>query len=96
MLELEEQIFKTAAKKHVLIARGSWFRAEKDNSIEEKAVNAGDASQVVNGHSNGEVAPEEFDTRIYFRMTFAAAPQDKIAEAVKRFGQTLREEFSES
>lgn len=94
LVELEEQIFQTAAKMNVLIARGSWFRAEKDNSAEEKAITAGDASPAVNGHNNGHVAPQEIDTRIYFRMTYAAAPQDKIAEAVRRFGQTLRQEFN--
>lgn len=94
LVALEEQIFQTAASKNVLIARGSWFRAEKDNSPQEKAITAGNADQVTNGHRDGHVSSEEFDTRIYFRMTFAAAPGDKIAEAVRRFGETLREEFN--
>lgn len=86
LVEIEEDIFRKAAAKHVLIARGSWFRAEKDNHFQSMS----------NGHTNGEVEvsqPKDFNTSMYFRMTFAAAPQDKIAEAVRRFGETLREEF---
>lgn len=86
LLEIEEQIFQTAASKHVLIARGSWFRAEKDNQFEP----------ISNGYANGvaEVPqPKTFKTFMYFRMTFAAAPQNKIEEAVKRFGDSLRIEY---
>ena len=96
LVEIEEKIFQTAAKTNVLIARGSWFRAEKDNSREEQAVNNGEVSEV---NGNGIVeerqgsVEDEVDTTIYFRMTFAAAPQKDIAEAVRRFGETLREEF---
>lgn len=31
--------------------------------------------------------------RMFFRMTYAAAPADKMGEALRRFGQALREEF---
>lgn len=86
LIELEEKIFQHAAEKHVLIARGSWFRAEKGNSVDEK---------LASGNGYTEVK-EEVDETMYFRMTFAAAPQDKIAEAVRRFGETLREEFESS
>ena len=90
LLAIEEQIFVTGVTKHnVLMARGSWFRAEKDTGhlvVEE-----------TNGHAdtNGsaEVVDQEVDTTIYFRMTYAAAARDKISEAVRRFGDTLREEF---
>ena len=30
---------------------------------------------------------------MYFRMTFAAAPTDKLTEGVKRFGDALRASF---
>lgn len=92
LIEIEEQIFRHAAEKNVLIARGSWFRAEKDNSPEEEKLSNGH----VNGNSQIEdtSVAQDFDTTLYFRMTFAAASQEKIAEAVKRFGDTLREEFS--
>lgn len=30
---------------------------------------------------------------MYFRMTFAAAPMDKLTEGVKRFGDALRASF---
>lgn len=87
LLDIEEQIFRAAAANHVLVARGSWFRAEKDNHFQP----------AMNGHTtNGDVevpAQKDFNTFMYFRMTFAAAPEDKIAEAVRRFGETLRVEF---
>lgn len=88
LIELEERIFKAAAAHNVLIARGSWFRAEKDNLPQKEPI--------ANGHLNGDAGEQTVETRdptIYFRMTFAAAPQDKIEEAVKRFGETLRQEF---
>lgn len=34
--------------------------------------------------------PEE---KMFFRATFAAASSDQIAEAIKRFGDTLRGQF---
>jgi len=30
---------------------------------------------------------------MYFRATFAAAPADKVGEAIRRFGEALRIEF---
>lgn len=33
------------------------------------------------------------DREIFFRTTFAAAPADKVEEAIRRFGEALREEF---
>lgn len=83
LVELEEKIFQHAAEQHVLIARGSWFRAEKGNAAE----------QVKDDNGYVEESSKDFDTSMYFRMTFAAAPQEKIAEAVRRFGETLRDEF---
>ena len=89
LLKIEEQIFVAGTRNNVLVARGSWFRAEKDNAVL--------LGGQTDGHTdkNGHVEPvdEEVDTAIYFRMTFAAAPMDKISEAVRRFGDTLREEF---
>jgi aromatic amino acid aminotransferase I len=38
----------------------------------------------------GEIEP----TDMFFRATFAAAPGDKIQEAIKRFGETLRAQFN--
>lgn len=92
LLEIEEQIFVAGTRNNVLVARGSWFRAEKDN--------AGLIGGVTNGHTekNGCVmhGGKEVDTAIYFRMTFAAAPMNQISEAVRRFGDTLREEFGKN
>ncbi|KAI5207610.1 hypothetical protein AUEXF2481DRAFT_26488 [Aureobasidium subglaciale EXF-2481] len=39
-------------------------------------------------HKGGAV-----DYGVYFRMTFAAAPEDQIEEAVRRFGVAIRKEF---
>ncbi len=33
------------------------------------------------------------DTDVFFRTTFAAAPADKVEEAISRFGEALREDF---
>jgi aromatic amino acid aminotransferase I / 2-aminoadipate transaminase len=33
------------------------------------------------------------DTEVFFRATFAAAPADKVEEAISRFGEALREVF---
>ncbi|KAK5075639.1 Aromatic/aminoadipate aminotransferase 1 [Exophiala xenobiotica] len=89
LLEIEEQIFVAGTRNNVLVARGSWFRAEKDN--------AGLVGEETDGHTekNGYVEPGDkgLETAIYFRMTFAAAPMGQISEAVRRFGDTLREEF---
>jgi aromatic amino acid aminotransferase I len=86
LIEIEEQVFVAATRNNVLVARGSWFRAEKDNA----ALLAGQT----NGHTGeNQHVEKEVDTTIYFRMTFAAAPMEKISEAVRRFGETLREEF---
>lgn len=32
-------------------------------------------------------------TELFFRATFAAAPGDKIREAIRRFGEALKEQF---
>ena len=64
LLEIEEAIFLAATEKSVLIARGSWFRAEKGS-----------------------------DRELFFRTTFAAAPADKMVEAIRRVGQAVRAEF---
>lgn len=35
----------------------------------------------------------DVDDSMFFRATFAAAPADKMDEAIKRLGEALREEF---
>ncbi|KAJ9610570.1 Aromatic/aminoadipate aminotransferase 1 [Cladophialophora chaetospira] len=64
LLEIEEAMFLAAAAQSVLIARGSWFRAQRGS-----------------------------DTELFFRTTFAAAPADKMVEAIKRVGEAIRTEF---
>lgn len=62
---IQESIFKAAVERGVLVACGTWFKADK-NSKEE---------------------------RMFFRATFAAAPADKITEAIKRLAEGLKAEF---
>ncbi len=64
LLEIEEAMFLAATEQSVLIARGSWFRAQRGS-----------------------------DTELFFRTTFAAAPAEKIVEAIKRVGEAVRVEF---
>jgi aromatic amino acid aminotransferase I / 2-aminoadipate transaminase len=64
LLEIEDSMFLSAAEQNVLIARGSWFRAQRGS-----------------------------DRELFFRTTFAAAPEGKIVEAIRRVGASLRKEF---
>ena len=64
LLEIEQAMFLAAAEQSVLIARGSWFRAQRGS-----------------------------DTELFFRTTFAAAPAEKIVEAIQRVGEAVRREF---
>ncbi|KAL2412784.1 Aromatic amino acid aminotransferase C56E4.03 [Exophiala dermatitidis] len=62
--EIEESVFLAAVQENVLVARGSWFRAQRGS-----------------------------DTELFFRTTFAAAPAEKIIDAIRRFGEAIRKEF---
>lgn len=37
--------------------------------------------------------PDAAHDKMFFRASFAAAPADKIQEAIRRFGEALRESF---
>jgi aromatic amino acid aminotransferase I / 2-aminoadipate transaminase len=65
ILEIEEEIFNSCISKGVLVARGSWFRTEKETE----------------------------QSGLYFRATFAAATPQNMSEAIRRFGQAVRESF---
>ncbi|KAJ4417331.1 Aromatic/aminoadipate aminotransferase 1 [Neurospora sp. IMI 360204] len=65
ILEVEEEIFDSCIAKGVLVARGSWFRAEQDTEPNE----------------------------LFFRATFAAATAENMTEAIRRFGEAVRESF---
>ncbi|KAH7149907.1 pyridoxal phosphate-dependent transferase [Dactylonectria estremocensis] len=62
--EVEDNIFTTACENGVLVSKGSWFAASK------------------------EQAPQ-----VCFRMTFAAAPENDLTEAIERFAAAVRKEF---
>jgi aromatic amino acid aminotransferase I / 2-aminoadipate transaminase len=64
VVQIEEKVFLRGVEKGVLMARGSWFRAEKGT-----------------------------DEKLFLRMTFAAASEERIEEAVRRAGEALRDEF---
>ncbi|KAJ9499817.1 Aromatic/aminoadipate aminotransferase 1 [Exophiala xenobiotica] len=64
LLEIEDSVFTSCAEQGVLIAKGSWFRAQKAT-----------------------------DTELFFRTTFAAAPADKMREAIEKVGVAIRKEF---
>ncbi|KAL6249102.1 Aromatic/aminoadipate aminotransferase 1 [Rhinocladiella similis] len=64
LLEIEDSVFTTCADQGVLIAKGSWFRAQRGT-----------------------------DHELFFRMTFAAAPAEKMREAVEKVGVAIRKEF---
>jgi aromatic amino acid aminotransferase I len=64
-MDIEEEIFNLCIEKGVLVARGSWFRAEHDQ------------------------APSE----LFFRATYAAATPENMTEAIRRFGEAVRESF---
>ncbi|KAK3953153.1 pyridoxal phosphate-dependent transferase [Pseudoneurospora amorphoporcata] len=65
ILEVEEEIYNSCIAKGVLVARGSWFRAEQDTEPNE----------------------------LFFRATFAAATAENMTEAIRRFGEAVRESF---
>ncbi|OQV08437.1 hypothetical protein CLAIMM_12711 [Cladophialophora immunda] len=64
LVEIEDAVFLAAADQSVLIAKGSWFRAQRGS-----------------------------DTELFCRTTFAAAPAEKIVEAISRVGAAIRKEF---
>ncbi|KIW56009.1 hypothetical protein PV05_04711 [Exophiala xenobiotica] len=64
LLEIEDSVFTSCAEQGVLIAKGSWFRAQRAT-----------------------------DTELFFRTTFAAAPADKMREAIEKVGVAIRKEF---
>lgn len=84
--------FEVDWHKHPLA--GSMSMRELEERIWQKGISLG--SLVIKGgffradQGRGGGGPDE---KMFFRMTYAAAPADKIYEAVRRFGQGLREEF---
>jgi len=66
LIDIEEEIFLAAIDQGVLISRGSWFAAEKDDFVH---------------------------TDMFFRATFAAASEDKMTEAIERFGVAIKASF---
>ncbi|KAK2591860.1 Aromatic/aminoadipate aminotransferase 1 [Conoideocrella luteorostrata] len=63
--EVEQEIFDSCIDGGVLVARGSWFLAEKAKPM----------------------------PGLFFRATYAAASAESMNEAIRRFGQAVRESF---
>lgn len=65
LAEVEQEIFDSCIDGGVLVARGSWFLAEKEKPM----------------------------PGLFFRATYAAASAENMNEAIRRFGQAVRESF---
>lgn len=63
--EVEQEIFDSCIDGGVLVARGSWFLAEKQKPM----------------------------PGLFFRATYAAASEENMNEAIRRFGQAVRASF---
>lgn len=81
MLAIEEEIFQTSIARGVLVVKGTWFRAE---AIADK-----DASVLKDDGAASAEQPRD----MFFRTTFAAVDEEKVTEAICRFGDALREVF---
>lgn len=96
MPALEEEIFQSCISKGVLVARGSWFRAAASDPHHHtvNGTNGCDpdaaAAAAVNGYHHGE---EDEPSELFFRTTFAAATVEGMREAMRRFGEAIRESF---
>ncbi|KAL2008574.1 hypothetical protein VTN00DRAFT_6768 [Thermoascus crustaceus] len=67
---------------------------ESHDAIEEAIFNAATERNVLVSRGSWFKADSTVDEDgMFFRATFAAAPADKITEAIKRFGEALRAEF---
>lgn len=70
----------------MLVCKGSWFRPYVKPPIPNP--------ESENGTSlSPRVGDDPEDATLFFRMTFAAAPEDEVYEAVRRFGSALEEVF---
>ncbi|MCJ1267384.1 Aromatic/aminoadipate aminotransferase 1 [Lobaria immixta] len=87
-LVIEEEIFQESIARGVLLVKGSCFLAEA-NSPSPGTPLTNDNGAVAASHDiSFEEVPE-----LFFRATFAAVDQEKVTEAIRRFGDTLREVF---
>ncbi|EER29497.1 Aromatic/aminoadipate aminotransferase 1 [Coccidioides posadasii str. Silveira] len=76
-------------KKHPLALAGDSY-----DSIEEAIFKAAVGEGVLVSRGSWFFADKSTEpTDMFFRATFAAAPADKIQQAIKRFGDTLRAQF---
>lgn len=76
-------------KKHPGASAGK-TRAEIEEDIFQAAVSKG---VLVSRGSWFKASSEIEEQKMFFRATFAAASEEKIAEAITRFGDALRDQF---
>ncbi|RMJ29122.1 Aromatic amino acid aminotransferase [Aspergillus sp. HF37] len=76
-------------QKHPAASAGK-SRSEVEEDIFQAAVNRG---VLVSRGSWFKANSDIEEQKMFFRATFAAASEEKIAEAISRFGETLRAEF---
>lgn len=79
MLAIEEEIFQASIARGVLLVKGTWFLAEPSPPAADTSTAASPAQQ----------PPEQ----LFFRTTFAAVDEEKVMEAISRFGDALRGVF---
>ncbi|KUJ23980.1 PLP-dependent transferase [Mollisia scopiformis] len=66
LLDIEEEIYLAAVEEGVLVAKGSWFIAQRGGFVSQE---------------------------LFFRATFAAESEEKMAFAIERFGVAVRKNF---
>ena len=80
-------------KKHPKFQKNTSSSFESLIDIEESIFLSAIAEGVLCSRGSWFRAQRQSDTEMFFRMTFAAAPAEKVEEAVHRFGEGIREEF---
>lgn len=70
------------------MVKGSYFLAEANSPSPGTPVTNDNGAVAASHDISFKEAPE-----LFFRATFAAVDQEKVTEAIRRFGDTLREVF---
>lgn len=101
MLAIEEEIFQMNIARGVLLVRGSWFRADANNAsvnpsaskVNNNIVEENNSNEAVVAGCSHDLPPAEDPPHLFFRTTFAAVDDEYVTEAIRRFGQSLRDVF---
>lgn len=82
---IEDEIFLANITQRVLLLKSSFFQAPADNVTIPLAA---EHNLIVQSQRQRDEQPEMF-----FRATFAMADDEEVMEAIRRFGEALREVF---